>query len=126
LTLCVSGAPQIFVAPTDSSGFFTITVGLPPAGLYNWQFKGARNLSTAGNLTLATGATNFDFGLQRTGDANNNNIVNTPDFNLLRSQFGASGPGRGADFNNDGAVNTTDFNLLRGNFGQSGAALTCP
>src|SRR5204863_4408706 len=57
----------------------------------------------------------------RYGDANLDGTVNTTDFNLLASNFGATNLKHWfqGDFNYDGAVNTTDFNLLAGNFGQS-------
>lgn len=76
------------------------------------------NISTA-NITDAA-QTNVEMGLMRVGDANNNNIVNTQDFTILKSAFVTSNDAR-ADFNNDGTVSTADFNLLRNNLGQSGA-----
>lgn len=59
------------------------------------------------------------------GDVNNDNVVNTTDFNAFKSTNGKSCGQTGydgrADFNNDCIVNVNDFNLLRGNFGRTGA-----
>jgi hypothetical protein len=60
-------------------------------------------------------------GTMKAGDANNDNLVNSSDYNILRRAFGTSSDLR-ADFNNDGVVNTVDFNLLKGNFGTGGAS----
>ena len=99
-----------------------------PNGTYNYLIKGRRSLASAGTLTLpmfGMGA-NFEFGTQRAGDANNNNVITVQDFNLVKTEFGTSGSGLPADFNNDGVVNSLDFNLMKVNYGQAGASLTCP
>jgi hypothetical protein len=106
---------------TDASGFFTVEVTNLASGIYSWRVKGPRFLATSGSVNLSGAAqTSSDMGLQLTGDANNNNIVNSVDFNLLRAAFGTTLDPR-TDFNNDGITNSVDFNLLRGNFGIGGA-----
>ena len=119
----MDGSPTNYVVSTDASGFFTLTTGLS-GGSYNWRLKGPKNLANAGTLTLAGGTNNVEFGVQRAGDANNNNVVNSPDFNIVKSAFGGNDPR--ADFNNDGVVNALDFNILKGNFGQSGPRRIAP
>jgi hypothetical protein len=42
------------------------------------------------------------------------------DFSIVRNSFGGITNLR-ADFNNDGLISSVDFNLLRGNFGQGEA-----
>src|SRR5204863_3536697 len=50
------------------------------------------------------------------GDANLDGTVDTVDFNILASNFGASGTiWSQADFNYDSSVDTVDFNLLASN-----------
>ena len=51
------------------------------------------------------------------GDANLDQAVNTIDFNLLATNFGASGKRwTQGDFDYNGSVDTIDFNLLASNF----------
>jgi len=54
------------------------------------------------------------------GDANLDTTVDSIDFNLLASNFGAINKHwSDGDFNYDHTVNTTDFNLLASNFGKA-------
>ncbi|MFL5732328.1 MAG: Kelch repeat-containing protein [Chloroflexia bacterium] len=76
---------------TDASGFFTTTVDTLPTGIYNWRVKGPTFLATSGILTLAGAVTNLEMGLQRVGDLNGDNQVNTADFTLLKVNFGQGG-----------------------------------
>ena len=115
---------QNFVTSTDSTAHFTVTLALP-TGNYNYKVKDYKNLSNGGTLTLNPGTTNVEMGTLRAGDANNNDVVNTTDFTLLKNAFGTSS-NLNTDFNNDGITNTTDFTLLKGNFGLVGQGITCP
>ena len=64
-------------------------------------------------------------GIPLSGDGNNDNVVNTSDFVLLKNTFGKgigqSGYDNRADFTGDTAINTSDFVALKNNFGVSGA-----
>jgi hypothetical protein len=123
LTLCVSGSPVNYTSTLDASGFFTVTTG-QPNGTYGWKVKPYKSLSNSGTLTLAGGTLHQEMGTLKGGDANNNNLDNTADFNLLKAAFGTSN-NLNTDFNNDNITNTSDFNILKSNFGQSGTG-TCP
>ncbi len=132
LSICLaSGGPtSIYNATTDTSGFFTVSVeGLTP-GVYNWRDKGFRSLANGGTLTLTGGDTSQEMGAQRGGDANNDNLVSSTDFNTLRGTFGKTNGDPGydahADFDNNNSVGSTDFNIQRPNFGILGAPVTCP
>jgi hypothetical protein len=125
LVLCAGGVPSNYTALTDAGGFFTVTVALPN-GAYSWWLKSPRNLANAGTLAITGGTTNVEFGMMRGGDANNNDVIDAADFNMLKQQFGATGSGMASDFNNDGIVNSLDFTLLKGNFGAAGAPANCP
>ncbi len=111
---------------TDNRGFFTVSVGGVPTGTYNWRVKSPKFLANSGVVTL-TGAptTNIEMGFVRTGDCNNDNLVNTLDFNILKITMGKSigDPNYDdrADFTGDQTVNIVDFNLLKVNFGSAGA-----
>lgn len=130
---------------TDSTGFFTVTVGNLPAGNYDWRVKGPKYLANAGTVTLGglkiedykskitedqsslsnlQSSIQTEMGLMKVGDANGDNVVNVGDFNVLKGTFGkgCGDPGYDdrAEFNGDCAVNVTDFNWLRLVFGQAG------
>jgi hypothetical protein len=124
LILCVGGVPQSQIGTLDETGTFTITTGLPN-GSYTYSIKWARGLANAGTLSLSGGASSHEFGTLRGGDANNNNIINSIDFSLLRNAFG-TGNNPAADFNLDMVTNSLDFNILRSTFGVTGGSLACP
>jgi hypothetical protein len=116
---------------TDASGNFTVGVSGMPNGTYQWRAKGPKYLANSGTVAL-TGAstTNAEMGLLRAGDCDNNNVVNTTDFNILKITFGKAQGDPGydprADFTNDNIVNLNDFNPLKNNFGQGGAPPVSP
>ena len=95
-------------------------------GTYAWRVKHPKYLANSGSVTL-TGAptTSVEMGLMRGGDADNDNMVNISDLNILKNSFGRriGEPGYDdrADFTGDERVNSSDFILLKLNFGQSGA-----
>src|SRR5262249_54321817 len=100
----------------DASGFFTVDISSVPAGTYNWRVKGVRYLANAGSVSVpgVPSTTQFEVGLLRAGDVNDNNIVDISDFNLLRASFGRrSGEpnyNQYADFTCDSVVNIQDLN----------------
>jgi len=141
LTLTLRSSVQEVNYPvqyTEASGYFTVSVGTLSPGPYNWRVKSAqvgptapqRNsgwLSTSGTVVLtgAPVAQQQEMGLQRAGDCDNSDVVNSPDFVVLKNTFGhaageASYDNR-ADITGDTVVNAVDFSYLKGNFGQSGA-----
>ena len=114
------------VQNTDASGNFTVTIGALPSGTYEWRAKGARFLASSGQVTLSGQAvTSVEMGIMRAGDANNDNVVSTQDFNILKASLGkgCGDPGYDtrADFNNDCLISTTDFTLLKANLGLGGS-----
>jgi len=129
LAICVGAAPQNFNFTTDTNGSFTVTTGLPD-GTYHWRVKGGRHLSTSSpidgtDLVISGGSATQEFGTQRGGDANADNVVNSTDFAVLRNDFGRSGVDS-ADFDYNQVVNSLDFTTLKSNFGQAGHNTTCP
>src|SRR5207248_3951243 len=108
---------------------FTVTTNLPD-GVYHWQTKGGRHITSASttdgtDLTITGGHASQEFGTQKGGNANTDNIVNSNDFNSLKIQFGQAGV-KSADFDYNLVVGSSDFNILKNTFGQAGHALTCP
>ncbi|MFL5735575.1 MAG: dockerin type I domain-containing protein, partial [Chloroflexia bacterium] len=131
LTLCSTSAGSttsvIAIATTSASGTFTMDVASLIGGTYNWREKGSRSLANGGTLTLTAGGGNqqAEMGVQKGGDADNDNVVGVADFSILRATFNTGSDLR-ADFNNDGVTNAQDFSILRSSFGQGGAAVACP
>lgn len=110
---------------TDASGFFTVTVSGLANGSYSYRVKGPKYLAKSGTVAMSGGPqTNVDIGLMRAGDANNDNLVNVLDFNILRSVFGTGFGNAGyddrADFTGDRTITILDFNLVKSNFGLQG------
>lgn len=63
------------------------------------------------------------------GDVNGDGVVDLVDFNLLKANFGATGPNvvRGdGDLNGDSSVDLVDFNLLKSSFGATSSAVPEP
>jgi hypothetical protein len=82
-------------------------------------------LATAGTAVLpGSGITQQEMGLQRAGDANNDDVVSAQDFTILKATFGRSVGQSGydgrADFNLDTIVSAIDFSLLKNDFGLGG------
>lgn len=116
---------------TDANGNFTMTLGSLPNGTYSWRVKGPKYLANVGQVTLTgAAAIQVEMGLMRAGDANNDNVVNSQDLNILRNtygrQLGDPGYDDRADFNGDQVVNSVDQNLLKNNFGAGGAPPIIP
>jgi len=121
--LSVTVGGTTYQVTTDGLGSFTLG-GLIP-GSHDIVVKGPHtlsNLCTAWALTDGVNA--ISFGELKEGDANNDDVVNSSDFLLLRSSYfkreGGVGFVDGADFNEDGVVNSSDFLLLRNSYFQSG------
>ena len=105
-----------------------IFVGDSPAGTYDIGIKGFNTLrSTLHNVTLTGGNATGLTATLLSGDANNDNSVDSNDFDLLASSYllsngtflsGTSDPGfvLGADFNYDGSIDSNDFDLLATNY----------
>jgi hypothetical protein len=88
--------------------------GVPPDGNYTISFNSAG--VTDAQWNPLGGNTSFNF-FALAGDADRNKTVDTTDFNLLASNFGATPRNFSqGDFNYDGTVDTTDFNMLAANF----------
>ena len=123
--LCVDGSSAgATVATTDVNGDFQLE---EPAGDYDIIVKAPHSLATQA-LAIhipAGGSVAVDFGTQPEGDVNDDNIVTSADFFILRSAYN-SGEGdpafdSRADLNGDGVVTSLDFFLLRANYNSGGA-----
>ena len=109
---------------SDHNAQFAV-VGLA-VGSYRIRVKHAQALASALDFVMGSGGNQtITVGTLRTGDADNNNLINVTDFSLLATAFskisGELGYDVRTDFNADGITNVTDFSLLATNFGQMGA-----
>ncbi len=96
------------------------------AGSYKLRIRGVnRFLAKSQPLTLSTtGTSGLSYALIN-GDASSDNIVGTPDFNILRAAWGGTAVGgapynEAADFDGNGTVGTPDYNILRTSWGIAG------
>jgi hypothetical protein len=110
---------------TDANGNFSVAVDNLPNGTYTWRVKGPTYLSASGTVVLNHAlTTSVEMGLQRAGDANNDNLVDITDFGILYASFGHAAPDPlfdpRADWTGDQLVDIDDFGWLQINFGQLG------
>jgi hypothetical protein len=98
----------------SAAGSGQITISGAPAGTYDFQLKVPNFLSTKLTSVALVSPLTLNFGLQKSGDLNNDNIVNTVDFATLSAKWSQSDPV--SDINQDGIVNTVDFALLNANW----------
>jgi len=98
----------------NSTGSGQITISGLQTGSYDFQLKVPNYLSTKMTGVSLTNPLTLNFGLQKSGDLNNDNIVNTVDFATLSAKWAQSDAI--SDINQDGIVNTVDFALLNANW----------
>ncbi len=131
------------VQNTDTSGFFTVSLGALNIGNYQFRAKGPNGtanlpansppgyLAVTGTFTLSNvPITQVEMGLMKAGDANNDNIITALDFNILKSAYGKGvgqlGYDSRADFDGSQVVTVQDFNLLKNNYGLPGGGPIAP
>ena len=119
-----------FNPQADVYGSFNVSITDLENGTYTWWVKGSRTLANAGTIELTGASLSQDMGILLAGDADNDNMVDMRDFNMMRNSFaksvGQQGYDARADFNNDNVVNIADYTLIRKNFGLGGKILTAP
>lgn len=114
------------VANVTIGGSFTFSfTTAQPAGPYKLRIRGVnRFIAKSQAITLsATGVSGLAYSLIN-GDASSDNVVNTPDFNILRTAWGGTAPAApytiAADFDGNGVIGTPDYNILRTSWGITG------
>nr|MBC7245588.1 hypothetical protein [Chloroflexota bacterium] len=116
--------PDIRSVQTDAMGRFRVCHVAP--GIYDIVVKVYNTLANRlDGVAITTAEPLVDFGLLRSGDANNDNCVNILDFSLLGAAYGTcAGDSRfdyRADFNGDGCISLLDFSWLVTRFSEVGA-----
>lgn len=111
---------------SDENGIFRIKQPMK-TGEYEVLLKGTHTLAVKKSITIIAGENNVVFGPLPEGDANNDNVIDGKDFDILRKAFnkreGQAGYDRRADFNQDGRVDILDFSLMAKNWQKKGANL---
>lgn len=115
---------DIRVTTTDTSGKFKVCAIL--TGTYDIRVKSATTLAVRTNSVAITAGTKvLNFGLLRSGDANNDNRVDIVDFSILSAAYASvSGDARydpRADMNADGSVDLLDYSWLATRYAAYGA-----
>lgn len=118
-----------FTVDLPSSGAFS---GLSLAGLtagdtYTAYIKGPAQIATSSAFVMNSAVSNLNSGESvtlLTGDLNDDNIINSADFTILRNVYGSTPASENwnanADFNLDSVVNTYDLAYIIKNMGQTG------
>lgn len=119
-----------FQIDLPASGIFS---GLSLAGLeagssYFAILKGPVQIATSSSFVMSPSVTNLNSGQPLpllSGDLNEDNTINSADFAIASSSFGASKQSgnwnENIDFNKDGVINSLDLSLIIKNFGKIGA-----
>lgn len=117
-----------FLIDLDDSGKFdSISLaGLDQGVAYTAYFKGSAQIATSSAFFVKATPTDLGKLSMLTGDLNEDNIVNSADYDLLKGSLGAT-PSSGKwnpnfDFNLDGIINTLDLAILSRNMGKTGAS----
>jgi murein DD-endopeptidase MepM/ murein hydrolase activator NlpD len=127
LSIYPAGSPtavKTATATTDANGEYLFSC--LPAGSYDFRVKSGTSLQKKVTTSITSQTTLVDMGTLFEGDANNDDLVNLLDFNILASSFGKNAGNIGynphADFNRDTFVNIADFKAMASNFSKAGSA----
>lgn len=115
-----------FLINVPDSGIYT---GLPLAGLdegqtYTAYIKGPAQLATASAFIVKP--TPIDLGILNliTGDVNEDNVIDSADYNLVKAALGQTPSSQtwnsNLDFNMDNRINTLDLTIVSKNLGKVG------
>lgn len=115
-----------FLVNVPSTGIYT---GLPLAGLdegqtYTAYIKGPAQLATASAFVVKP--TPIDLGILNliTGDVNEDNVIDSSDYNIVKSALGLTSVSQtwnpNLDFNLDNRINTLDLTIVSKNLGKVG------
>ena len=138
-SLVVDAEPQNVVftfRPSNGAPPITQTLAVSPFGAFTLpglpreagtlHIKPEKFLAVNVAVDLSGGDVSGVNAKLQSGDANNDNSVDTTDFGILVGAYnsGSALPGSGydptADFNGDGSVDTTDFGILVGSYNLTG------
>lgn len=120
-----------FTVDLPASGNFSnlSLAGLTSGTKYTALLKGSSQIATSSAFTMAPNVTNLNGGVPLnllSGDLNEDNVINSADYNIALRSLGATPVSSGwnilADFNRDGLINSFDLSLVTKNLGKTGAS----
>ncbi|MBI2597098.1 hypothetical protein HYW41_03000 [Candidatus Daviesbacteria bacterium] len=103
--------------------------GLTAGTQYTALLKGSVQIATSSSFVMTPTTTVLNEGQpinMLTGDLNEDNIINTADYNIIQNLLGktksSANWNENADFNKDGVINTFDLSFISKNMGKAGAS----
>lgn len=115
--------------PSDGSFGNLSLAGLSPGRGYSALLKGAAQIATSSAFIMSPTVTNLNDGQpihMPSGDLNEDNVINSADYNLAQKALGATPTSANwnklADLNTDGKVNVFDLAQISKNLGKEGAS----
>lgn len=117
-----------FVVNVAASGTYSklSLSGLSSGSSYVAYLKGPAQIATASAFTVTPTPTNLGIMSFLTGDVNEDNVIDTSDYNIVKGLLGQT-PATGAwnannDFNKDNRINTLDLAIISKNLNKTGAS----
>jgi len=120
-----------FTIDVPDSGIFKglSLAGLNPGSNYTAYIKGAAQIDTASNFTMAPTETTLNDNkpiILISGDLNEDNTINAADYSIAKTLYGTTSKSSNwnnrADFNMDGVINNYDLTFITKNMGKIGAS----
>ncbi len=100
--------------------------GLDSGATYTAYIKGSAQIATASAFVVKATPTNIGAQIMYTGDVNEDNVIDSLDYNLVKGAIGTSPASSNwnplYDFNLDNIVNSWDLNMVLANIGKIGAS----
>jgi len=141
-------ATKLFVGIADNTAstlkyLLSFTVDIPANGVFNGIslagleagssykaiLKGPAQLATSSAFVMSPGTTELNSSIPVylfSGDLNEDNLVNSADYSIIKSAFGSksgeAGWNENTDLNKDGVINAIDLSIVYKNFGKTGAS----
>lgn len=115
--------------PKDGSYSNLSLAGLSTGGKYTALLKGSAQIATSSAFTMSPNVTNLNGGKVinlLTGDLNEDNVVNSTDYDIVLKANGSTPKSanwnENADLNKDQVINIFDLAIISKNIGQTGAS----
>lgn len=115
--------------PTSGEYSGLSLAGLDSGSSYTALLKGSSQIATSSAFVMSPSSTNLNNGQalnMRSGDLNDDNVINSADYSIAKKAIGAtpqsSNWNTNADLNKDDVINTFDLAIITKNLGRTGAS----